>query len=52
MADFYPEGKLINTTENQAYLKSLSTLAEACHEGRILEARAIICDITSVCRCS
>ncbi len=44
MTDFYPEGRLINTVENRAYLKSLSTLAQACHEGRILEGRAVVCD--------
>ena len=44
MVEFYPEGKLIDKAENQYYLKSVSTLSEACHEGRILEARAIICD--------
>lgn len=44
MTDFYPEGKLIDKAENRYYLKSLANLSEACHEGKILEARAVICD--------
>ncbi len=44
MTGFYPEGRLINTVENLSALQSLSQLSEAYHEGRILEARAIVCD--------
>lgn len=44
MIEFHPEGQLIDTVENRNSLKSLSQLAEACHEGKILEARAIVCD--------
>lgn len=41
---YKPEGMLIHTAENQRALRSISTLREAMHEGKILEARAIICD--------
>ena len=44
MTGYYPEGRLINTVENLAAMQSLSSLAEACHEGRILEARAMVCN--------
>ncbi len=44
MAGYYPEGRLINTVENLSSLQSLSQLTEAYHDGRILEARAIVCD--------
>ena len=44
MTDFYPEGWLIDTLENRLSLQTPSSLAEACHSGRILEARAIVCD--------
>lgn len=44
MLEFYPEGTLIDNFENKNYLKSLSGLVEAYDEGKILEARAIICD--------
>lgn len=44
MAGYYPEGKLINTVENLSALQSLPALTEAFHEGRILEARAVVCD--------
>lgn len=44
MNEFYPEGSLINTIENSNALSSQSTLAEACYLGKILEARAIVCD--------
>lgn len=44
MTEFYPEGKLINSVDNANALKSINTLNEAYHEGRILEARAIVCD--------
>ena len=44
MNEFYPEGLLINTVENSNALASQNTLAEACYLGKILEARAIVCD--------
>ena len=44
MAGYYPEGKLINTVENLSALQSLPALTEAFHEGRILEAIAVVCD--------
>jgi small subunit ribosomal protein S1 len=44
MNKFYPEGCLINTADNRNSIKSLSALQEAMVQGKILEARAIICD--------
>lgn len=44
MIEFYPEGRLIDTAENLHALKSQAHLNEACSEGKILEARAVICD--------
>ncbi len=44
MTGYYPEGRLIATAENLAALQSLSALTDAYHEGRILEARAAVCD--------
>ena len=44
--NYYPEGYLLDTQENQSAIQSPSGLAEAMREGRILEARAIICDST------
>ncbi len=44
MTKFSPEGTLYNTHENTAYLRSISTLTEALHEGRILEAKVRLCD--------
>lgn len=44
MLEFYPEGRLINTTENINSMDTLSHLSEACHDSKILEARAIVCD--------
>lgn len=41
---FYPEGYLLDTPENQAALQSPAALAEAMREGRILEARAVLCN--------
>ncbi|MCL2068378.1 MAG: S1 RNA-binding domain-containing protein [Oscillospiraceae bacterium] len=41
---YAPEGFLIDTPRNQAALKSISALQEAMVQGRILEARAVICD--------
>ena len=44
MTNFSPEGTLYKTSENASYLKSLSTLTEALHEGKILEAKVRLCD--------
>lgn len=44
MIEFHPEGKLIDTADNRNSLRSIAQLADACHEGKILEARAIVCD--------
>lgn len=41
---YRPEGRLINTAENMNTLKSPSALADAMREGRIVEARAVVCD--------
>ena len=44
MRDFFPEGKLINTSENIRCISSLPALGEAMRAGSILEARAVLCD--------
>lgn len=44
MSIYYPEGRLIHTPQNKAALSSQSALADACRDGQILEARAVICD--------
>jgi small subunit ribosomal protein S1 len=44
MNEFYPEGSLIDTATNQKYISSAEGLAEAAIEGRVLEARAVLCD--------
>ena len=44
MSDYLPEGLRIGREENLAYLKNLQTLQEAQRLGKILEARAVVCD--------
>jgi len=44
MLEFYPEGWLIDTVENKLSLSNLTSLTEAYHSSKILEARAIVCD--------
>ena len=44
MTKYLPEGHLINTIENKNAIKSVFSLQEAMLQGRILEARAKICD--------
>ncbi|MBQ7522516.1 MAG: 30S ribosomal protein S1 [Clostridia bacterium] len=44
MNDFYPEGILIEKTENAYYFKSVNTLNEALYDEKIIESRAIVCD--------
>ena len=41
---YYPEGFLIDSNENKLFLSSPNFLYEAHREGKILEARAILCD--------
>ncbi len=41
---YYPEGYLIDSSENKLYQSSPINLSEACREKRILESRAVICD--------
>lgn len=45
MIEFHPEGQLINTCENQKYLASSSMLLDAYKSQKILEAKALLCDI-------
>ncbi len=42
--NFYPEGYLLDTFENKAAMQTPTALSEAMREGRILEARALMCD--------
>lgn len=44
MTDFLPEGCLIEKRENNMYLESVSSLCDAYRDGKILEARATVCD--------
>ena len=44
MKKYYPENYLINTPENKNVLLSKAALKEAYYSGRILEARATVCD--------
>lgn len=44
MSFYYPEGRLMATPQNQAALASPAALADACRDGQILEARAVVCD--------
>ena len=44
MADFLPEGCLMEKKENSLCMRNLTTLGEAYMEQRILEARATVCD--------
>lgn len=41
---YQPEGTLYYTVDNQSYLKSEATLAEAMRSKKILESRAVLCD--------
>lgn len=41
---YLPEGYLIEKEENKMALANFNALSEAAREGRILEARAIVCD--------
>ena len=44
MNRYYPEGHLIDTPRNQNALRTAAGLAEAALDGRVLEARAVLCD--------
>lgn len=44
MNQFLPEGALLDTPHNQLTIRSATNLAEAAMEGRVVEARAILCD--------
>lgn len=44
MSEYLPEGKLISTQENINILRSPLMIKEAMKEGKILEARASVCD--------
>ena len=49
MNSYYPEGWKIDTPENRAALQSPSALQAAWGEGKILEARAILCTRQPLC---
>lgn len=44
MENYYTEGSLIGTPENKACLRTPAAMQEAMLKGRILEARAAVCD--------
>ncbi|MCL2311048.1 MAG: S1 RNA-binding domain-containing protein [Firmicutes bacterium] len=44
MNEFYPEGRLIETKDNKMSLSSAAYLEQARLTGKILEAKAIVCD--------
>ncbi len=44
MAEFYPEGELINTDNNRISVSSEQKLQECISSGKILEAPCIVCD--------
>ncbi len=44
MKKYYPENYLILTEENKNALSSKASIKEAYYNGRVLEARAVICD--------
>ncbi|MBQ1388713.1 MAG: S1 RNA-binding domain-containing protein [Clostridia bacterium] len=43
MTEFFPEGILLNTSENKAATSSLAALYEAMYKQKILEGRAVMC---------
>lgn len=44
MNNYYPEGTLIGSPENTAAMKSIFALQDSILQGKILEARAVVCD--------
>ncbi|GHU56769.1 hypothetical protein FACS1894132_14410 [Clostridia bacterium] len=45
MINFKPEGSLYTTDENKYYLENIENLREAIHNKKILEAKAVVCDV-------
>lgn len=44
MKKYFPENYLIHTQENKNALSSVAAIKEAYHSGKIIEARATVCD--------
>lgn len=44
MTRYYPEGALLDTPRNQNTIRTEAGLTEAALDGRVVEARAILCD--------
>lgn len=44
MNNYYPEGALFMSPDNQSCIKSVFALQEAMQQGKILEARVLLCD--------
>ncbi|MGN0554063.1 MAG: S1 RNA-binding domain-containing protein [Oscillospiraceae bacterium] len=44
MNNYYPEGTLIGSPENTAAMKSIFSLQDSMVQGKILEARTVVCD--------
>lgn len=44
MSKYQPEGRLLDTPENREAMRDIRSLEQAAERGRILEARAILCD--------
>lgn len=44
MTKYYPEGVIYETKQNKRSISSVTALRESFFEGRILEAKAILCD--------
>lgn len=44
MGRYFPEGWLINTPDNHFYMRTSSSLREACSQGTVLEGRVLLCD--------
>lgn len=44
MNNYYPEGTLIGSPENTAAMKSIFALQDSMLQGKILEARTVVCD--------
>lgn len=44
MNNYYPEGTLIGSPENTSAMKSIFALQDSILQGKILEARAVVCD--------
>ncbi len=44
MKKYFPENYLIAAAENKSILSSVAAIKEACYSGKIIEARATVCD--------